>query len=383
MTLNVPSPPWRANAPYNELPPLPPVQELETKAVLKQCVESRSRLSELKQAAELIPNQAMLINTLPMLEAQASSEIENIVTTTDSLFRHQEAEAQADPATREALRYRQALMEGYRALADRPLTTRTAEQICTRIKGVEMSVRRVPGTTLANDRTGEVIYTPPAGEDVIRSKLANWERFMHEAVQFDPLVRMAAGHYQFEAIHPFTDGNGRTGRVLNSLFLIQEGLLTLPIFYLSRYILRNKPDYYRLLLAVTREQAWEPWLLYILKGVEETALWTTAKISAIRQLQEHTAAYVKERAPKIYSRELVDLIFVSPYSRIQNLSDSGIVQRQAASRYLKALVEIGVLQERRYGRDKLFVHPKLMRLVSHDENRFEHYESTTAAISRS
>lgn len=373
---------WRADVPYNDLPTLPPAQELETKAVLKQCVESRSRLAELKQAAELIPNQAMLINTLPMLEAQASSEIENIVTTTDSLFRHQEAEAQADPATREALRYRQALMEGYRALSDRPLTTRTAEQICTRIKGVDMSVRRVPGTTLANDRTGEVIYTPPAGEDVIRSKLANWERFMHEAVQFDPLVRMAAGHYQFEAIHPFTDGNGRTGRVLNSLFLIQEGLLTLPILYLSRYIIRNKPDYYRLLLAVTREQAWEPWLLYILKGVEETALWTTTKISAIRRLQEDTAAYVKARAPKIYSRELVDLIFVSPYSRIQNLSDSGIVQRQAASRYLKALVEIGVLQEQRYGRDKLFIHPKLMRLVSQDDNMFEPYDTVEHALSK-
>lgn len=382
MTSGSPTPLWRAEVPYNDLPTLPPAQELETKAVLKQCVESRSRLSELKQAAELIPNQAMLINTLPMLEAQASSEIENIVTTTDSLFRHQDADEQADPATREALRYRQALMEGYRALADRPLTTRTAEQICTRIKGVDMSVRRVPGTTLANDRTGEVIYTPPAGEDVIRGKLANWERFMHEAVQFDPLVRMAAGHYQFEAIHPFTDGNGRTGRVLNSLFLIEERLLTLPILYLSRYIIRNKPDYYRLLLAVTREQAWEPWLLYILKGVEETALWTTTKIGAIRQLQEHTAAYVKERAPKIYSRELVDLIFVSPYSRIQNLSDSGIVQRQAASRYLKALVEIGVLQERRYGREKLFIHPKLMRLVSQDDNTFEPYETLEHVLSK-
>lgn len=366
---------WRPDAPYNDLPALPPAQELETKAVLKQCVESRSRLSELKQAAELIPNQAMLINTLPLLEAQASSEIENIVTTTDSLFRHQDADEQADPATREALRYRQALMEGFSALADRPLTTRTAEQICTRIKGVDMSVRRVPGTTLTNDRTGEVIYTPPAGEDVIRSKLANWERFMHEAVQFDPLVRMAVGHYQFEAIHPFTDGNGRTGRVLNSLFLIQEQLLTLPILYLSRYIIRNKSDYYRLLLAVTREGAWEPWLLYILKGVEETALWTTTKIAAIRQLQEHTVAHVKQHAPKIYSRELVDLIFVSPYTRIQHLTGQGLVQREAASRYLKTLAEIGVLQERRYGREKLFIHPKLMRLVSLDDNAFAPYDT--------
>lgn len=370
--------PWRPEVPYNDLPTLPPAIELETKAVLKQCVESRSRLSELKQAAELIPNQGMLINTLPLLEAQASSEIENIVTTADSLFQYSGADAGADPATREALRYRQALMEGFRALATHPLTTRTAEQICTRIKGVDMSVRRVPGTTLANDRTGEVIYTPPAGEDAIRGKLANWERFMHEAVQFDPLVRMAVGHYQFEAIHPFTDGNGRTGRVLNSLFLIEEGLLTLPILYLSRYIIRNKADYYRLLLKVTREQAWEPWVLYILKGVEETAMWTTAKIGAIRQLQEHTVVHVKRNAPKIYSRELVDLIFVSPYCRIQNLADSGIVQRQAASRYLKALVAIGLLREIRVGREKLFIHPKLMQMLARDDNTFELYPDAIA-----
>jgi Fic family protein len=364
---------WRADSPYNDLPPLPPAAELETKAVLKQLVESRARLAELKQAAELIPNQAMLINTLPMLEAQASSEIENIVTTADNLFQYSDADTGADPATREALRYRQALMEGFRALTTRPLTTHTAEQICTRIKGVEMSVRRVPGTTLANERTGEVIYTPPAGEDVIRDKLANWERFMHEAAQFDPLVRMAVGHYQFEAIHPFTDGNGRTGRVLNSLFLIQEGLLTLPILYLSRYIIRNKPGYYRLLLNVTSEQAWEPWLLYILKGVEETAMWTTAKIAAIRALQEHTMNHVKRSAPKIYSHELVNLIFASPYCRIQNLSESGLVQRQAASRYLKALAAVGVLTEVRVGREKLFIHSKLMQILSSDDNSFVSY----------
>ena len=359
--------------PYNDLPPLPPAVELETRAVLKQCITARAALAELKQAGELIPNQSVLINTLPLLEAQASSEIENIVTTTDRLFQFQHTDERADPATREALRYSSALLEGFRALKTHPLSTRTAEQVCTRIKGVQMQVRRVPGTTLANDRTGAVIYTPPVGEDLLRTKLANWERYLHEAREVDPLIRMAVGHYQFEAIHPFTDGNGRTGRVLNSLFLIQEDLLTLPILYLSRYIIAHKADYYRLLLDVTREQAWEPWVIYVLKGVEDTAQWTTAKIAAIRALQVATVNHVKQAAPKIYSHELVDLIFELPYCRIQNLTDTGIAGRQAASRYLKQLTAIGVLNEVTVGREKLFIHPKLMQLLTRDSNRFAVY----------
>jgi Fic family protein len=315
----------------------------------------------------------MLINTLPLLEAQASSEIENIVTTADKLFQHLQGDAGADPATREALRYRHALLGGFNALETRPLTTRTAEMICTEIKGVEMSVRKVPGTALANHATGEVVYTPPKGEARLRDLLANWERFLHEQEAIDPLVRMAAAHYQFEAIHPFTDGNGRTGLVLNSLFLVEQGLLPLPILYLSRYIIANKADYYRLLLAVTREGAWEPWLLYMLCAVEDTATWTTAKIAAIRALAAHTADYVRRQLPKIYSRELVDIIFEQPYCRIANLVEAGIAERQAASRYLKALASVGVLREQSFGREKLFVHPKLMVLLTRDDNNFEPY----------
>jgi Fic family protein len=365
---------WSPSAPYNALPLLPPSQEIETKFVLKQCVKSRSALAELKQAAELIPNQAMLINTLPMLEAQASSEIENIVTTADSLFRYSDAdEDKADPATREALRYRQALMEGYLALAKHPLNTRTAERICTTIKGIDMQIRRVPGTKLENAATREVIYTPPDGENTIREKLANWERFLHNEQDIDPLVRMAIAHYQFEAIHPFGDGNGRTGRVLNSLFLIEQKLLTLPILYLSRYIIAHRPDYYKMLLEVTKEQAWEPWILYILKAVEETALWTTGKISAIRALQDQTAAHIKARAKKIYTHELIDAIFASPYCRIRNLEAAGIAKRQTASVYLKTLAGMGVLEERRVGKEVLFIHPKLMRLLTQDSNEFARY----------
>lgn len=364
---------WRPDRPYNALPRLPPEKELETKPVLKRCISARAALAELKQAAELIPNPAILINTLPLLEAQASSEIENIVTTADALFRHVHAGSTADPATREALRYRQALLEGVIALQSRPLSTRTAESVCTRIKGVEMGVRQVSGTTLANDATGEVIYTPPEGEARIRDLLANWEQFMHGESLIDPLIRMAAGHYQFEAIHPFTDGNGRTGRVLNSLFLVENGLLPLPILYLSRYIIANKSDYYRLLLAVTREDAWEPWLLFMLGAVEETASWTRKKISAIRELANSTAEYVRRELPKIYSRELVDVIFEQPYCRIANLVTAEIAARQAASRYLKALVTIGVLSEQPVGKEKLFVHPKLMVLLTRDGNSFQPY----------
>lgn len=364
---------WQPDRPYNNLPRLPPIVDMETKPVLKRCVTARAALAELKQAAELIPNPAMLINTLPLLEAKASSEIENIVTTADKLFRYLQADSSADPATKEALRYRRALLRGVKTLKIRPLATRTAESICTQIKGVEMGVRKVPGTMLANDATGEVVYTPPEGEALIRDLLANWERFLHEEKTIDPLVRMAAAHYQFEAIHPFTDGNGRTGRVLNSLFLVEQGLLPLPILYLSRYIIAHKSDYYSLLLAVTREGAWEPWLLYMLGAVEETAVWTTAKIGAVRKLAADTTEYVRVKLPKIYSRELVDVIFEQPYCRIADLVKAKIAGRQAASRYLKALVSIGVLREQTFGKEKLFVHPKLMTLLTRDSNALQPY----------
>ncbi len=352
--------------------PLPPPVDLESRAILKRCIPARAALAELKRGAELIPNQTMLINTLPLLEAHASSEIENIVTTTDKLFQFRQDSEHADPATKEALRYSHALLEGYAALAKHPLSTRTAEDVCTRIKGVEMQVRRVPGTAVARE-TGEIVYTPPEGEDLLRNLLANWERFLHETKDVDPLVRLAVGHYQFEAIHPFTDGNGRTGRVLNSLYLIHENLLTLPILYLSRYIIEFKAEYYRLLQAVTCEHVWEEWILFILQGVETTAQWTMAKIEAIRQLALHTADYVRQARPKIYSRELVDLIFELPYCRIQNVVDAKLVERQAAARYLKQLAEIGVLQELPVGREKLFIHPKLMKLLTREPNNFSAY----------
>jgi Fic family protein len=364
---------WKPDLPFNDLPMLPPTVELETRAILKACILARAALAELKQAAEMIPNQAILINTLPLLESQASNEIENIVTTTDKLFQHQYEDDNADAATKEALRYSQSLYQGFRSIHKKPLNTRTAEEICTQIKNIEMKVRKVPGTALGKD-TGEVVYTPPEGEDRLRNLLANWEQFLHNETEIDPLVRMAVSHYQFEAIHPFTDGNGRTGRVLNSLFLIHEGLLTLPILYLSRYIIENKADYYRLLLEVTLEQKWEAWTLYMLKGVEETSAWTKSKIDAILKLFEHTTGFAREHAAKAYSHELISLIFELPYCRIQNVVDMDGSVRQTAAKKLKQLAEIGILREVSSGREKLFIHPKLLRLLARNPNSFSSYQ---------
>jgi Fic family protein len=364
---------WQPDRPYNELPPLPPAVELETKTVLKKAIAASRALAELKKAVELIPKPDMLINTLPVLEARASSEIENIVTTADRLFRHIVSEGEPDPATREALQYRHALLGGYRDLKFHPLNTRTAEVVCSRIKGTEMRVRRVPGTFIANDTSGQAIYTPPEHEDRIRTLLKNWEDFLHMEEEIEPLVRMAAAHYQFEAIHPFTDGNGRTGRVLNSLFLVHQGLLPLPVLYMSRYIITHKSDYYELLQGVTRSGEWEPWMLFMLRGVEETSIWTTEKIGAIGKLREATGRFVKEKLPKIYSWELVDVLFEQPYCRIRNLVEAEIVGRQAASRYLKGLASIGVLIEQTMGREKLFTHPKLLDLLMSEAHEVEPY----------
>ncbi|MFK7853903.1 MAG: protein adenylyltransferase Fic [Granulosicoccus sp.] len=352
---------FQNDKPYNNLPPLPPKVELETRSVLKLCIEARARLAELKQLVERIPNQAILINTIPLLEAQASSEIENIVTTNDQLFRFAEqGEQQADPATKEALRYRTALKDGFSSLATRPLCTATAVAVCRTIKNTDLDIRQVPGTKLANAESGELIYTPPEGESVIREKLANWETFLHQEIDLDPLVRMAAAHYQFEAIHPFTDGNGRTGRILNILFLCDQQLITIPVLYLSSYINRSKADYYSLLLSVTTNGNWTDWIEYMLEGVRSTAEDTCNRIDAINDLRHQIGNEIRETHGKIYSHELVEQLFAQPYTRISNLVDAGIAKRQTASSYLQTLTDAGILDEHVFGKEKLFLFPRLV-----------------------
>ena len=366
---------FNPEVPYNDLPALPPpADEIETTKILKHCINARVALAELKQAAELIPNSTVLVNALPLLEARASSEIENIVTTTDKLFEFADiAEDRADAATKEALRYRSALYEGTKMVQRRMLTTDMAIQICSTVKGVELDIRSNSGTKLKSRMSGEVIYTPPVGQKLLIEMLDNWADFMHKHTEIDPLVRMAVQHYQFEAIHPFADGNGRTGRILNILFLVEHGLLDSPILYLSRFIIQHKAAYYRLLSNVTRDQVWAPWILFFLDGVAETCTWTTDKIKSIRELMEHTGKFVQSHLPKTYTWELVELLFNQPYCRIGNLVDAGVAKRQTASVYLKQLCDIGVLREVKSGRENIFVHPKYIELLTGEENVWVYY----------
>ncbi len=252
--------------------------------MLKATVEARTALATLAQAGQLLPNPNILLHAVPLLEAQASSEIENIVTTADELFKHV-GSGGGNNATKEALRYRSALFAGGESIRSRPLTAATPARICSELRGRDMAVRAVPGTRIANPTTREIMYAPPEGADLLREKLPAWERFVHADDDLDPLVSMAVAHYQFEAIHPFHDGHGRAGRVINILMLIEAGLLRDPILYLSRAIIARKNDYYRLLRGVTAEGAWIEWILYMLDVVRESATSTTRKIGAIRTCQ--------------------------------------------------------------------------------------------------
>jgi Fic family protein len=353
--------PWKAETPFNDLPLLPPeLERIETRKVLKACITARAAIAELKTAGELIPDQGLLINILPLMEAKDSSRIENIVTTSDQLFQYADREENANPATKEALRYRTALYNGYTHLETHPLCTNTAIAICTKLRAVQTDIRKTPGTML-RDQNNDVVYTPPVGETAIRDLMANWERFIHGEDDLDPLVKMAISHYQFECIHPFPDGNGRTGRILNILYLIQTELLSLPILYLSRFILERRDDYYSLLRGVTAEEDWESWILFMLEAVENTARWTTKKIALIRALMAEVTEYVREKLPKVYTHELLQVLFAQPYCRIENLVDRGVAKRQTASAYLKQLVEIGVLEELSYGREKLYMNTRLLQ----------------------
>ena len=365
---------WQADIPFNQLPPLPPAADVvDSVAVLKACIPARAALVELKQAGVLLPNQGLLINLLPLLEAKDSSEIKNIITTSNKLFQHAQEDSQADPATKEALRYRTALYEGFMRLEELLLCTNTAIEVCSTLKGTQIDVQKMPGTVIANPGRGEIIYTPPVGEKQIRDLLSNWEQFLHADDGLDPLIKMTISHYQFEAIHPFHAGNGRTGRILNILYLIEQELFTLPILYLSRYIVQHKADYYALLNGVTKDGDWQAWIIYMLTGVTQMAPWTMAKIAAIKALIEHTSEFIRVNRPKMYSFEVVQIILEQPYCRIANLVEKDIAKRQTASVYLKKLVEIGVLQEQQVGKEKLFMHPKLMQLLTIDSNKFRLY----------
>jgi Fic family protein len=353
--------------PYNDLPLLPPSKNIETNAILKKAISAGRALAELKGLGATIPNQAILVNSIILQEAKASSEVENIITTHDALFRAFSAKtSKIDPATKEVLRYREALWLGFNALQKRPLlTTNLFIRIVQTIRGNQAGIRNTPGTKIANAATGEVVFTPPEGVALIREKLKNLEEYIHEEDGVDPLIKLALIHHQFEAIHPFSDGNGRTGRILNILYLLYKGLLDLPVLYLSKYIIEQKSDYYRHLRSVTQDGEWEAWILYMLEAVEKTALHTRNKIIAIRDLMAETLQFAKENLPaRVYSKDLIELLFHQPYTKVQFLVRAGIAERKTAADYLKALERIGTLQIYRMGKENLYLNKKLFDTLS-------------------
>jgi len=355
---------WMASQPYNDLPAVPPAIELESKKVLKATIAARTALASLDQASRRIPNPTVLINTIPLLEAQASSEIENIVTTADDLFKFAQDELNATSSeTKETLRYRTALFSGIDSIRARPLSVTTAIEVCSIIHSREMVIRNLPGTFIGNPLTKRAIYTPPVGERVLRDKLSNWEQFIHAESDLDPLVSLAVAHYQFEAIHPFADGNGRTGRILNILLLMQAGLLHHPVLYLSRYIIENKADYYRLLLAVTESGAWEEWILFILEGVRQTSVSTVEKIDAIHELEAATQETIRDVTTGGANADLLAVLFEQPYCRIASVMTRCSVSRPTATGWLNSLVAAGTLTDIRVGRERLFVNTDFFDLL--------------------
>lgn len=355
--------------PYNDLPLLPPGTDVETKPVLKKLTAARAALAELKGSSAMIPNPLMLINTIVLQEAKASSEIENIFTTNDVLYKaFSSGSSQTDLASKEVIRYREALWNGFNYLKrENSFSVDLFGQIVRTIKENDAGIRIPdPGSkvVIGNKSEKKIIYTPPEGVEVIRSKLENLKNFMNLGdTKIDFLIKMAVAHYQFEAIHPFADGNGRTGRILNILYLVNKNLLDLPILFLSKYIIGHKSDYYRLLREVTEERKWEGWILYILDAVTETSFHTLGKIKAIKTLLDETMEQIKRDHPEIYSRELIDVLFMQPYCKIANLVENGIATRNTASKYLNVLSGAGILEKQKSGRESLYLNRRLYDIL--------------------
>lgn len=327
-------------------PNLPIKEELESKKVLKKSIRANSALAKLSGVAKRIPNRNILINSLALQEAKDSSEIENIITTHDELYKANiDIKEHLTQATKEVQNYKNALLKGFVLLNENKLLLkRDIVEIQKELEQNDAGVRRQAGTNLKNAQTQEVIFTPPQRFEEIEALLANLERYINEPNEIDPLINMAIIHYQFETIHPFYDGNGRTGRIINILYLILNGLLDMPILYLSNYIIKNKSDYYRLLQEVRTKNNWEAWILYMLDGVEQTALETIDLINDIAMLMNESKHLIREKLPKIYSKDLIEILYTHPYTKIDFLVEGLSITRQTASKYLKALEEIGILK---------------------------------------
>lgn len=356
---------YNPEVPYNDLPSLPPNVDLESKVILRKLITASRALSELKGAITNLPNPTLFIDTINLQEAQASSAIENIITTQDELFKASVAEKKYENhATKEVMHYKDALWFGVQQIEERPvLTTNLFINLMQIIKENQSGIRNAPGTQLKNPASGKVIYTPPEGENVIREKLKNLEDFIHAEDNIDPLVKMAIIHYQFEAIHPFFDGNGRTGRIILLLYLKMTELLNLPALYLSDYIIQNKDQYYTNLRKVTEDSNWEDWILYMLDMVEKTALKGRNQIAAIEELMNEMSKEIQSKLPKLYSKDLVEILFRLPYTKRSQLETAGIGTIKTVGVYLKELEAAGFLTSETVGKEKLYLNFRLLEVL--------------------
>lgn len=346
---------------------LPPQVEIETKATLKKATTAHRFLAELKGVAASIPNENILINTLVLQEAKDSSAIENIITTDDELFRAELFEDFVGPAQKEIQNYAKALRFGFQKVREKGiLTNNFILEIQERLEENRAGFRKLPGTALKNQQTGEVVYTPPQDFDTIVSLMSNLEKIINDDTIWpvDPLIKMAVIHFQFESIHPFYDGNGRTGRIINILYLVEKGLLSLPILYLSRYIIRRKGDYYRLLQQVRDKSDWESWVLFMLDCVEQTARESIVTIYQIKNLMLDYKHRIRTHLPKIYSQDLLNNLFRHPYTKIEFVMQDLGVSRLTATRYLEKLTEKGYLEKHKLGRSNFYINQPLLLIFT-------------------
>lgn len=353
---------------YN-VPMLPTNLDLETKPVLKATLKAYKALSDLRREAARVPNQGILVDTLSLQEAKASSEIESYVTTQDEVFRIGPSESKTlGPNQKEVARYRDALWVGHQNLIDSDglITNNSLVAMFQTLKKNTGAFRSTPGTKLANEFTQDVVYVPPQSNAQITTLMTNLEAFVNndEMCDWDPLVKMAVIHHQFESIHPFSDGNGRIGRILNVLYLVQQGLLDIPILYLSRYITQTKEEYYHLLQSVRDVGNWEDWLLYMIEGVAATAAETTLLLRGINSLLIQFKQIIREHHPKIYSHELLNTMFRHPYTKIEYVTSETGVSRQTAARHLDELAEAGLVEKIKRGRENYYVNIRLVELFS-------------------
>lgn len=351
---------------FNQLSFLPPLKtQIESVKILKQLVKSSVALAELKGIVHILPNPEILLNAVILKEARASSEIENVITTQDKLYQALSTKGiQIDTATKEVLRYREAMLFGMNFIKKKSfLSTNAIIDIQKILEENNAGIRKLPGTNLRNAATGKVIYTPPDNLETINKLLRNYEKFLNEEDDISPLIKMAIQHYQFESIHPFYDGNGRTGRIINILYLIMTNLLDNPVLFLSGYIIESKTNYYKLLQEVRKKNNWEAWILYILKGIESTSNHTIAHVRRINKLFEQTKELVQQKLAKIYSKELIELLFEQPYCKSEYLENRLNISRITAAKYLKELEKIEILKSKKVWKETLYINTKLFDLL--------------------